>query len=128
MSTEYDEYSRIDPNANYFTRLCVAWEAAAELPKPIRSVILRLGESMALFEMRMLLIGVVLGRNGGIVSNSFWPFYLGFGGPIGSGEQYFPWIHVDDCVGKRELHIEFIICYHRAHNSRNSKRFDERCL
>jgi NAD dependent epimerase/dehydratase family enzyme len=27
------------------------------------------------------------------------PFKLGLGGPIAGGEQYLPWIHVDDVVG-----------------------------
>ena len=27
------------------------------------------------------------------------PFQLGLGGPIGSGSQWFPWIHLDDLVG-----------------------------
>lgn len=24
------------------------------------------------------------------------PFFLGLGGPVATGEQYLPWIHVDD--------------------------------
>lgn len=28
----------------------------------------------------------------------FWPFYFGVGGPVGTGQQYFPWIHVQDLV------------------------------
>ena len=42
--------------------------------------------------------GVVLGRHGGMIQQIFMPFYLGVGGPIGSGKQYFPWIHIDDIV------------------------------
>jgi uncharacterized protein (TIGR01777 family) len=26
------------------------------------------------------------------------PFYLGLGSPLGSGNQYMPWIHIDDLV------------------------------
>ncbi|MBN3302600.1 D39U1 protein, partial [Amia calva] len=28
-----------------------------------------------------------------------WPFWLGLGGPLGSGRQPFPWIHVSDLAG-----------------------------
>ena len=41
---------------------------------------------------------MVLGRHGGMIQQIFMPFYLGVGGPIGSGKQYFPWIHIDDIV------------------------------
>ena len=27
------------------------------------------------------------------------PFFLGLGGPISSGKQWFPWIHADDVAG-----------------------------
>ena len=27
------------------------------------------------------------------------PFKLGLGGPIGTGRQWFPWIHIDDLIG-----------------------------
>ena len=33
-----------------------------------------------------------------MIQQIFMPFYLGVGGPIGSGKQYFPWIHIDDIV------------------------------
>lgn len=40
--------------------------------------------------------GVVLGRNGGMIQQLFLPFYLGLGGPVGSGNQFLPWIHIKD--------------------------------
>jgi len=33
------------------------------------------------------------------VGNTWLPFYLGLGGPIASGNQWFPWVHVDDVAG-----------------------------
>lgn len=42
------------------------------------------------------LTGVVLGRSGGMIKQIYLPFYLGLGGPMGSGAQYFPWIHIED--------------------------------
>lgn len=40
--------------------------------------------------------GVVLGRGGGALKKMLPIFKLGAGGPVGSGEQFMSWIHVDD--------------------------------
>ncbi|NXE42642.1 D39U1 protein, partial [Ptilorrhoa leucosticta] len=42
---------------------------------------------------------VVLGRDGGAISQMLLPFRLGLGGPLGSGLQPFPWIHIRDLSG-----------------------------
>ena len=41
----------------------------------------------------------MLGRGGGAISHMLLPFRLGLGGPIGSGHQFFPWIHIGDLAG-----------------------------
>lgn len=41
----------------------------------------------------------MLGRQGGMIQQLFLPFYMGVGGPVGSGNQYMPWIHLQDIVG-----------------------------
>lgn len=41
----------------------------------------------------------MLGRGGGAVGHMLLPFRLGLGGPIGSGHQFFPWIHIQDLAG-----------------------------
>ena len=50
--------------------------------------------------MRVALLrtGVVLGRAGGALARMRPPFELGLGGPLGSGRQYVPWIHLHDLV------------------------------
>jgi uncharacterized protein (TIGR01777 family) len=43
-------------------------------------------------------IGIVLGEKGGAIAKMLTPFKLGVGSPLGSGQQYMPWIHLDDLV------------------------------
>ena len=40
----------------------------------------------------------VLTKRGGLVKQLLLPFRLGLGGPIAGGEQFLPWIHIDDEV------------------------------
>ncbi|XP_039308383.1 epimerase family protein SDR39U1 isoform X3 [Solenopsis invicta] len=83
--TVYTEESKCEPY-DFLSRLSHDWEEAARLPKEsnIRQVTIR--------------SGVVLGRNGGMIKQIYLPFFLGLGGPIGSGNQYMPWIHITDLV------------------------------
>ena len=79
----FDENS---PAGNDFlTEVCQAWEAEAQKVKDagVRLVILRLG--------------IVLG-NGGALAKMIPPFKLFAGGPLGTGNQWFSWIHRDDLV------------------------------
>lgn len=70
---------------DFLAQVCQIWEAQARKVKDagVRLVILRLG--------------IVLG-NGGALDKMIMPFKLFAGGPIGSGRQWFSWIHVDDLV------------------------------
>jgi hypothetical protein len=40
-----------------------------------------------------------LSREGGALKKMLTPFKLGVAGRLGSGRQWFPWIHIDDIVG-----------------------------
>lgn len=75
------------PGSGFLAELCVAWEAAA-----------RAAEGLGVRVVR-LRIGVVLGRGGGALASLLPVARLGVAGPIASGRQYMPWIHVDDLVG-----------------------------
>lgn len=66
--------------------LCAAWE---ESSKPIESL------STRLVTMR---IGLVMGAGGGMLQNLTLPYKMCLGGTLGSGQQYMPWIHINDLV------------------------------
>lgn len=74
-------------DAGVLGQLCRDWEAAAQLPVdcPTRLATVR--------------IGLVLGREGGVINNMIAPVWMGVGGRLGSGQQPFPWIHVQDVAG-----------------------------
>lgn len=82
-----DSYIAEDGSGNYAQRLCFDWENSARLPESLTNV-RHVG----------VRIGVVLGRDGGLIQQAYLPFWLGFGGKVGSGEQKFPWIHIKDCA------------------------------
>jgi uncharacterized protein len=75
------------PGDDFLARVCVAWEreaqAAAELGA--RVVCIR--------------TGVVLSPDGGALEKMLPFFKLGVGGPVAGGDQWMPWIHIDDVVG-----------------------------
>ncbi|WP_394146311.1 TIGR01777 family oxidoreductase [Vibrio atypicus] len=46
----------------------------------------------------ILRTGIVLAPEGGALSKMLLPYKCGLGGPVGSGKQYMPWIHMLDMV------------------------------
>ncbi|MDP4492427.1 TIGR01777 family oxidoreductase [Vibrio sp. AH4] len=46
----------------------------------------------------LLRTGIVLAPDGGALKKMLPPYRLGLGGPIGDGQQYMPWIHMQDMV------------------------------
>ena len=47
-----------------------------------------------------LRVGIVLARGGGALGAMLLPFQLGAGGPLGSGRQWWSWIHREDLIGQ----------------------------
>jgi uncharacterized protein (TIGR01777 family) len=72
--------------AGFLAELCRDWELEAERAREagVRVVSLR--------------IGVVLSSAGGALGLMKIPFRLGLGGRLGGGQQFFPWIQLDDLV------------------------------
>lgn len=50
--------------------------------------------------------GAVVGRGGGMIKSLVIPFFFGLGGPVASGKQYLPWIHLEDHVNLIKYAIE----------------------
>lgn len=92
-SRVYNEDDKCD-EYDYMSKLCIEWEKAATLPKElgVRNVKIR--------------TGVVLGREGGMISSLILPFWFGGGGPVASGQQPLPWIHADDLCSLIKFSIE----------------------
>jgi uncharacterized protein (TIGR01777 family) len=70
----------------FLADVCSLWEAEA----------LKVQE----FGVRVVLLrtGIVLDKQGGALQNILRPFRFFIGGPLGSGRQWFPWIHLQDEV------------------------------
>lgn len=80
--------SESEPAGNDFlAEVTAAWEHEALVAK-------------ALTGLRVVVTrtGVVLSPSGGALAKMLPPFRLGVGGPVSGGQQYVPWIHLDDVV------------------------------
>ena len=69
---------------DFLARLCVDWEQAARAVDGTQT--------------RLVIIrsGVALANDGGALPKMLLPFKLGLGATLGSGKQFFPWVHIDD--------------------------------
>lgn len=74
------------PQPDFGHELCARWEALAQEAQQVgvRVCIAR--------------IGLVIGADGGFLQRMLLPFKLGLGGPMGDGQQWMSWIHLDDLV------------------------------
>lgn len=75
------------PGSDFLSRLCVDWEAEA-----------RKAENHGL-RVAAVRTGIVLGKGQGALAKMVPPFKMFAGGPLGSGKQYMPWIHIEDEIG-----------------------------
>jgi uncharacterized protein (TIGR01777 family) len=71
---------------DFLGRVCEQWEQEAMRAASTRTRVV------------CLRTGIVLERDGGALPQMLPPFWFGAGGPVGSGGQYWPWIHRDDWV------------------------------
>ncbi|XP_050260147.1 epimerase family protein SDR39U1 homolog, chloroplastic [Quercus robur] len=85
-SSETKVFDEKSPSGNdYLSEVCREWESTAlRVNKDVRLALIR--------------IGVVLGKDGGALAKMIPLFMLFAGGPLGSGKQWFSWIHLDDIV------------------------------
>jgi uncharacterized protein (TIGR01777 family) len=79
--------------SDFLAGVSVDWEQEALLAsaKGVRVAIMR--------------FGVILGKNGGAMSKLIPAFKMFVGGPLGDGNQWFPWLHLDDLMSA----IEFVL-------------------
>ena len=82
---EYTE-DNIEYAEDFLGTLCKDWEKEALKAQEldIRTIIFR--------------FGIVIGRDGGALSQMLLPFKIGVGGTIGDGTQAFSFVHIDDLV------------------------------
>jgi uncharacterized protein len=81
------------PGNDFLANVCIDWEKSSEAVEAlgVRRAVIR--------------TGIVLSAEGGALPKMLLPFKFFAGGKIGSGQQYFPWIHMADQVNA----IRFLI-------------------
>lgn len=92
------------PGKDYLAQLCIAWEAEARKAEDhgVRVALIR--------------TGIVLAKGKGALAKMVLPFKFFVGGPLGSGKQWMPWIHIEDEIGL----ILFLIENAKAQGSFNA--------
>jgi uncharacterized protein (TIGR01777 family) len=84
------------PGSDFLAKVCVEWE--------------RVARRGAEYGMRVatLRAGLVLARDGGALARLLPLFKAGTGGRVGSGRQWYSWIHIDDVIALYLLAIDRI--------------------
>jgi len=82
------------PGDDFLAHVVVEWEARAHAAEALG------------FRVVSARFAPVLGRGGGPLGVMALPFKLMVGGPLGSGKQVFPWVHLDDALDAVELCLQ----------------------
>ena len=75
------------PGDDFLAEVCKGWEHETRRAEDAGVTVTRLRT------------GIVLGNGSGALQQMLTPAKLGLGGPLGSGGQWWSWIHLDDMVG-----------------------------
>ncbi|MEH0666622.1 TIGR01777 family protein [Vibrio scophthalmi] len=82
----FDESLQVQSNDDFAHQVCARWEQIALRAQSQHT------------RVCLMRTGIVLGLDGGALKKMLPPYRLGLGGPIGTGKQYMPWIHLMDMV------------------------------
>jgi uncharacterized protein (TIGR01777 family) len=72
--------------SDFLAEVCRHWEDEAQRAVSARTRVV------------CIRTGLVLERDGGALAQMLPPFWFGAGGPVGSGRQFWPWIHREDWI------------------------------
>jgi uncharacterized protein (TIGR01777 family) len=92
------------PGTDFLARLCVEWEQEARMVESPKT------------RLAVVRTSPVLDRDDGALKKMLLPFKLGLGATLASGDQYMPWIHIDDWT---EL-VSWLIANDRATGAFNA--------
>ncbi|MBT0730023.1 TIGR01777 family oxidoreductase [Rosenbergiella nectarea] len=81
------------PHQEFTWQLCSRWETLALAAQSEKT------------RVCLLRTGVVLSSEGGALAKMVMPFRACVGGPFGDGQQYMPWIHIEDMLNA----IQFLL-------------------
>jgi uncharacterized protein (TIGR01777 family) len=82
------------PGGDFLAQVCQAWEGEAQKVEDLGVRLVRLR------------IGIVVGAGGGALEAMLPPFKMGVGGPMGSGHQWWSWVHREDLVAMIQRALE----------------------
>jgi uncharacterized protein (TIGR01777 family) len=79
---------------DFLAKVCIDWEKEASKVEQIG------------VRWSSIRTGIVLSTDGGALKKMLLPFKLFIGGHLGSGRQWFPWIHLQDIIGIYKFTVE----------------------